>query len=61
MKTIANSLGGLSLYLLIIITIIFAMTSCGSTKKYYNCDAYKTHYKPLKVDKHRHGLCDAYN
>ncbi len=55
------SVGILYLYTMIIVTIIFAMTSCANTKKYYNCDAYKTHYKPIKAEKHRHALCDAYN
>ena len=30
--------------------------------RYHQCDAYKTHYAPIKQDRHRsHGLCDAYN
>jgi hypothetical protein len=30
--------------------------------RYHTCDAYKTHYAPIKQDRHRsHGLCDAYN
>lgn len=30
--------------------------------RYHQCDAYKTHYAPIKPDRHRsHGLCDAYN
>lgn len=51
------------LYTAIIITVLIAMSSCGSTK-YVNCDAYKTQYKPLKAEKHKHHhhkLCDAYN
>lgn len=52
----------LFLYLMIIATALLAlMTSCGSTK-YHTCDAYKTQYKPLKAEKHKHHkLCDAYN
>lgn len=49
------------MYVMIILTMLFAMSSCGSTK-YVNCDAYKTQYKPLKAEKHKHHkLCDAYN
>jgi len=30
--------------------------------KYHQCDAYKTHYAPIKPERHRgHGSCDAYN
>lgn len=36
------------------------LASCGGTK-YVQCDAYKTHYKPLKAEKHKHHKCDAYN
>lgn len=47
--------------LITVTAIIVAMTSCKSTK-YFECDAYKTHYKPIKADKHKHhGKCDAYN
>lgn len=54
------SVGMFYLYTMIIIALLLAMASCKSTK-YVNCDAYKTHYKPIKADKHKHGLCDAYN
>jgi hypothetical protein len=55
------SVGMLYLYTMIVITLLLAMTSCGSTK-YVDCDAYKTHHKPLKADKHKgHKQCDAYN
>lgn len=54
------SVGMFYLYTMIIITLLLAMASCKSTK-YVNCDAYKTHYKPIKADKHKHSLCDAYN
>jgi hypothetical protein len=47
--------------LIIIIIIGITSASCKSTK-YVNCDAYKTHYKPVKADKHKHHkICDAYN
>jgi hypothetical protein len=29
--------------------------------RYVQCDAYKTHYAPIKRDKHRSHTCDAYN
>ena len=30
--------------------------------RYHTCDAYKTHYAPIKPERHHnHGLCDAYN
>ena len=49
------------MYVIIILTMLFATSSCGSTK-YVDCDAYKTHHKPLKAEKHKqHKLCDAYN
>ena len=28
--------------------------------KYHQCDAYKTHYAPIKPERHHH-TCDAYN
>jgi hypothetical protein len=42
--------------------LIFALTisSCKNTK-YVDCDAYKTHYKPVKAEKHKHAKCDAYS
>lgn len=40
--------------------IAIVLTSCGGTK-YVQCDAYKTHYKPIKAEKHKHHKCDAYN
>lgn len=51
----------LSLYAISIITLAILLTSCGSTK-YVDCDAYKTHYKPLKAERHHghHIKCDAY-
>jgi hypothetical protein len=49
------------MYAMIILTMLIVMSSCGSTK-YVDCDAYKTHYKPLKAEKHKHHIkCDAYN
>lgn len=50
------------MYVMIILTMLFAaMSSCGNTK-YVSCDAYKTQHKPLKAEKHKHHkLCDAYN
>ena len=49
------------MYAMIILTMLIGMSSCGSTK-YVDCDAYKTHYKPLKAEKHKHHIkCDAYN
>ena len=49
------------MYAMIILTMLLGMSSCKSTK-YHSCDAYKTQYKTLKPEKHRHhGLCDAYN
>lgn len=49
-------------YLIVgLLLVAMIMTSCKSTK-HLDCDAYKTQYKPLKAEKHRHhGLCDAYN
>lgn len=47
--------------LLFVVVGLIALTSSCKTTKYNTCDAYKTHYPKLKVDKHRHGLCDAYN
>lgn len=47
---------------LIVGLLLVAITSCKSSKKYFACDAYKTQYKPIKAEKHRHhSLCDAYN
>ena len=43
---------------LTIVALIFA--SCGGTK-YVQCDAYKTHYKAIKPEKHKHVKCDAYS
>jgi hypothetical protein len=40
--------------------IAIVLTSCGGTK-YVQCDAYKTHYKPIKPEKHKHVKCDAYS
>lgn len=52
-------LKAVTLFGLILATALFS--SCGSTK-YVKCDAYKTQYKPIKADKHRHHIkCDAYN
>ena len=49
------------MYVMIILTMLFSMSSCGNTK-YVSCDAYKTQYKPLKAEKHKHHIkCDAYN
>jgi hypothetical protein len=50
------------MYAMIILTMLLGMSSCGSSKQYVTCDAYKTHYKPIKAEKHRHHVkCDAYN
>jgi hypothetical protein len=47
--------------LIIIVIIGITAASCKSTK-HFDCDAYKTHYKPIKAEKHKHhGICDAYN
>lgn len=46
--------------LILLITVSVALVSC-KTKKYFECDAYKTHYTKIKADKHKHALCDAYN
>jgi hypothetical protein len=52
----------LFLYIMIIATALVALLSSCKTTKYQTCDAYKTHYPKVKVDKHKHhGLCDAYN
>jgi hypothetical protein len=46
---------------LTLIAVAILATSCGNTK-YVNCDAYKTHYKPVKAEKHKHHVkCDAYS
>jgi hypothetical protein len=46
---------------LLFIGVLAFLASC-KTVKYKDCDAYKTHYKPVKAEKHKHhGLCDAYN
>jgi hypothetical protein len=29
--------------------------------RYVQCDAYKTHYAPIKPERHKHHTCDAYN
>jgi uroporphyrinogen-III synthase len=29
--------------------------------RYHQCDAYKTHYAPIKPERHKHHTCDAYN
>lgn len=51
----------LIIYAVSIFTLAIMLASCGSTK-YVDCDAYKTHYKPLKAEKHKHHIkCDAYN
>jgi hypothetical protein len=44
-------------------SVALAMTSCASQKRYVSCDAYKTHYKPVKAERHHghHIKCDAYN
>lgn len=49
-----------ALLVAIVATLLFALASCKSTK-YHTCDAYKVQYKPLKAEKHKHKLCDAYN
>jgi hypothetical protein len=53
----------LALAIALACTLAMALTSCKSTK-YHTCDAYKTHYKALKPERHKshhHQLCDAYN
>lgn len=46
--------------LITLVIVATVLSSCGGTK-YVTCDAYKTHYKPLKAEKHKHIKCDAYN
>ena len=46
--------------LILLITVFALLASCKTTK-YSQHDCYKTHYKPLKKDKHKHTQCDAYN
>lgn len=49
--------------ILLLASLAILLASCGGTK-YLNCDAYKTQYKALKPEKHKHHhhkLCDAYN
>lgn len=46
--------------IILFIAVSTALISCKSTK-YSTADCYKTHYKPVKVDKHKHAKCDAYN
>jgi hypothetical protein len=50
-------------YLIVgLLLLALTMSSCKSSKKYFACDAYKTQYKPIKAEKHKHhGLCDADN
>jgi hypothetical protein len=55
-----NTIKAVAIYGVLVATILLAMTSCKTTK-YQTCDAYKTHYPKVKVDKHKHTLCDAYN
>lgn len=53
----------LCLYAISILTIAILLSSCKSTK-HFECDAYKTHYKALKPERHKshhNQLCDAYN
>jgi len=49
-----------ALLVAIVTTLLLALTSCKTTK-YQTCDAYKTHYKAVKAEKHHHTKCDAYN
>jgi hypothetical protein len=46
--------------LILFIVVSTALVSCKATK-YSTADCYKTHYKPIKKDKHKHPQCDAYN
>jgi|688.fasta_scaffold02394_7 hypothetical protein len=46
--------------LILLITVFTVLVSCKSTK-YSSADCYKTQYKPLKAEKHKHVQCDAYN
>jgi hypothetical protein len=58
-----NTIKAVAIYGMLVATIAMAMASCASTK-YHTCDAYKTHYKALKPERHKshhHNLCDAYN
>lgn len=46
--------------LLILASFAIVLVSCKSSK-YFECDAYKTYYKPIKAEHHKHHKCDAYN
>lgn len=46
--------------ILLICATVAALTSCKSSK-HIDSDAYKTYYKPVKAEHHKHPKCDAYN
>ena len=46
--------------LIVFIAVTTALVSCKTTK-YSSADCYKTHYKAIKAEKHKHIQCDAYN
>lgn len=46
--------------LLFIASFAIVLASCKSSK-HIGSDAYKTYYKPIKAEHHKHPKCDAYN
>ena len=46
--------------LILFIAVFTVLVSCKTTQ-YSSADCYKTHYKPIKAEKHKHVKCDAYN
>ena len=46
--------------LILLFTLCVVLASCKTTK-YSSADCYKTQYKPVKAEKHKHIQCDAYN
>jgi|Laugresbdmm110dd_1035094.scaffolds.fasta_scaffold00690_17 hypothetical protein len=60
MKTEEKIWTVLIVYGLVAFTLVMMLISC-KTPKYSQHDCYKTHYKPIKKDKHKHPQCDAYN
>jgi ribosomal protein L19E len=45
---------------LLIASFAIVLASCKSSK-HIDSDAYKTYYKPVKAERHKHVKCDAYN
>lgn len=45
---------------LLFASFAIVLASCKSSKHIDN-DAYKTYYKPVKAEHHKHPKCDAYN